>query len=491
MDVSRFRHLVVLSALAGVALVPALLAGRGRAAPPAQASEWETVTVRNPESIPVYVPDQAGIARSVSESWERSDALGTRSNWRTFDNFVSQPSINDQLTWGRRDCVASSGSWSLWSVGGGALGQTLGCKEKYPSPLPFRQNGIRTDLQFLFLDLGNTPPDGGVRITLDYMTKMPDQALFVGAGEFNAGGSTQVYGTRDFVADTADEWVRGKIIDVVDSADNHITGKNRVLVAFIYSDPPTDGQGPTSPGYYGAFIDNIHLDVMFIKNPTPIGSATPTMLPPTPTYTPSASPTNTPGIIIIPTTTTPRSYPPAHMPAAFNNIAVDARSPVPTAPTATVTPTTPPTATPTPTVTETPAPSATPTATVPPTFTPVPVPDIHFRAVAPLGEPESVWIINEGTAPQDMTGWRIFEKKKGQSCYFPDGVTLGPDEQWEFQTGRDAVAGPRVTVCNDHSLIWDNNLDEAQLWNNRNNRIEQWCYDRNGRFPCEEETPTF
>jgi hypothetical protein len=163
------------------------------------------------------------------------------------------------------------------------------------------------------------------------------------------------------------------------------------------------------------------------------------------------------------------------------------RTPQPTAPTATTTPTVPPTATLTPSTTPTLPPSATPTVTPTPTNTPVPFPVVRFEQVAPLGEPELVTVKNSGTAPQDMTNWRIFEKRRGRTCYFPNGLVLAPDETHTISSGRGSVAGPDVTVCDASNLLWDNNLDEAQLWNASNTLVDRWCYDRNGSYICEEE----
>ena len=151
-------------------------------------------------------------------------------------------------------------------------------------------------------------------------------------------------------------------------------------------------------------------------------------------------------------------------------------------PTATQTRTVPP---PTPTSTNTPEPSNTPVNTPVPTSTPIPFPEVLFEAILPLDDPEIVRVKNYGTLSQDMTNWRVFATDNTQNCYFPQGVILDPGETYEFRSGRNSEPGEGALVCNDERLIWDNNLDEGQLWNHLNVRVDRWCYDRFGPIPCE------
>ncbi|MFQ5459848.1 MAG: hypothetical protein ACE5EL_03550 [Anaerolineae bacterium] len=426
-------------------------------------------------------PNQADIARFVSQSWEDEGVFGRASAWRTFDPFVSQPSLNDEISWGRADCQSTVGSWSVWSVGGGSVGRAWTCGQDYPVPLPNRSGGIRTELQYLYLDFRVVPDVGGLRVTFDYKARMPSQALFVGAGDFdnkNPDGSIPLRGFNNFTADTRGDWVRGHRVEIRNGQDFQITGKERVLFAFVYADPPPDGNSAPASGMYGAFIDNVHLDALFSANPGIIPSPS---APPTASYTPTPTPTKTRKSVEFPTTPPPqiRSI---NLPVCYRGFDVKGpRTPIPTVPTATVTNTSPP---PSKTPTATLPPSATPSATTIPTSTPIPFPEVLFDLILPLGNPEIARVKNFGTAPQDMTNWRVFEFKKTQNCYFPDGLILGPGETHEFQSGRKAEAGPGVTVCSADRLMWDNNLDEGQLWNHLNERVDRWCFDRYGPIPC-------
>jgi hypothetical protein len=132
-----------------------------------------------------------------------------------------------------------------------------------------------------------------------------------------------------------------------------------------------------------------------------------------------------------------------------------------------------------------PSPTNTAENTPIPTFTPIPFPEVLFELIAPLGDPEIVRVKNYGTAPQDMTDWHVFEFNNTQNCYFPDGLILEGGQSYDFESGRNSVARTGVSVCNPTRLIWDNNLDEGQLWNERNERVDRWCYDRFGPIPCE------
>lgn len=429
-------------------------------------------------------PDQAGIAR-ISENWE-SDAVFERgSSWRTFDPFVSQPSLNDEIRWGRRNCQATVGSWALWSVGGGSFGAAYPCGSNYPSPLPNRPNGgIRSELQYLYLNFAPVPAVGGLRVTFDYKARMPAQALFVGAGDFdnrNPDGSIPIRGRNDFTSDTLGDWVRGHHVEIKDDADFKITGKARVLFAMVYADPPPQGSSPPGSGNFGVFVDNVHLDALFLDRvgyvpspgtPTPTASDTPTGGP---------TPTKTTVPIIFPTTATPRNLQIA-LPVAMQRFQQDMRTPVPTAPTATNTVTRPP---PTNTVTPTDTPTDQPTVTPIPTFTPIPFAEVLFEYIAHLTEPEEARVKNYGTLAQDMTNWHVFEHKNTENCYFPAGLILGPGEHFSFLTGRNSSPGPGVAVCNPSRLIWDNNEDEGQLWNELNDRVDRLCFDRYGPRPCD------
>jgi hypothetical protein len=487
-------RLAILGTLAAAAAVPLLAARAGIGAPGARAIAGPVSASEAMNIMPAggalpqrgafpSAPDQAGISRVVSENWESADVFARGSAWRAFDSLVTQPGLNDQIKWGRRDCKSTVGNFGLWVVGGGTAGEQYPCNTNYPSPLPNRPGGgIRTELQYLYLNFTQVPPEGGLRVTLDYQSRMPGQALFVGAGDFdnrNPDGSIPIRGSNNFVADTQGDWVRGHVVEIRDSQGFVISHKPRVIFAIVYADPPS-GQAPPSSGNFGVLLDNVHLDAMIFANPGIIPSPpTPTSTAATPTETPEA--TNTRPPVTFPTTPPPLESE-IQLPFLLKKANVLVRTPVPTAPTATATRTVPP---PTPSNTSTPEPSLTPSKTPVPSSTPIPFPDVLFEAIIPLDDPEIVRVKNYGTAPQDMTNWRVFATDNTQNCYFPQGLVLGPGETFAFLSGRNSEPGEDVLVCNESRLIWDNNLDEGQLWNHLNVRVDRWCYDRFGPIPCE------
>jgi len=513
----RFASRLAFLLIVGL-IVPAGLALGAAPSPPPEAVP--VAADGAPVSLSRFVPDDGrrqpvgpaqgctfgGITRLLPGEldFELQTFPSANTKWRLFDAFASLPGQNDVLTWGRADCEASVGGASAWSVGGGRRGSTLSCEQKeYPTDLG---RGIRAGLRYVTFDFSTVP--NGMRVTFDYKAKMPDQALFVGVADFDKRddqGRIGYIGYRDFIADTGGEWVRGRIVEL-----DQATGIKNASLLFEYDDPPTAGAGLPSQGVYGVFIDNVHVDAKFSARPCPVPSPSATLPPPTVTSTPTRTPSATP---IRPTRTTPSAtidtrLHDVFMPLAMKSFSVyTENTPMPTAPTPTRTPIRP---TSTPVPTDTPEPSATPYPTdtpLPtdvPTRTPEPYADVRIVYVQPLTidtirlDLEIVRLRNQGTLAQLMDGWRVYEVSSGRTgssphtCMIPNGVTIEPGAYYEVRSGRDATNGIRVDdilgpipgfVC-DKGFIWDNHIDEAQLWNKDNERVDTWCYDEFGQYPC-------
>jgi hypothetical protein len=443
------------------------------------------------QRAPLAPQQIADVSRVLSENFEQSPFPARGSKWTISDSCTSLPGQNDVISWGRETAEFTVGGAGLWSVGGGSLGKTLSAANKdYPTARSGVKQceGIRTTLVVSPLDFANVP--NGMRVTFDFMSKMPGGALFIGAGDLdkpNAQGGFDLTGPQstEYEADTGGQWHRAKTIELPGST----TRVKKVILGFIYSDPPPDGKGPISTGNYGIFLDNIHIDALFRANapiiPSPSATDAPTN---TPTKTTIAvTPTRTRPVIST-ETPTPTRIPPtpgkamSFMPMTMKSFGKETAVPPPTALTATNTPTrtaTPTQPTPTPTFTETLEPTETslPTDTsLPPaTATRTPIPQASMRIVdityvyfdTPRLELEWVTVKNVGTGPQLMNNWRIFENLRGNTCRFPDGVTIPPDGEYQVRSGNDAKPGVQNGldgfVCKD-KLMWDNSADQAQLF---------------------------
>jgi len=485
--------------LLAAALVASLLHATGDPAastgePPAA---WVQVPAELGEPHKIHLdPNQCRpghILRIISENWENRDFPASQRNpkWRSTDVYSPLPGLLDEIEWGRCKDEASVGKASAWSVGGGSVGSTLSCANKdYPQGPSCRSDGtcrILTELQYYYFELDTPAANYGLRVTFDYKAKMPDGALVVGAGDLDAErdaeGKIPIYSDPNLPLppDTADQWLRGLIANLDHEA---VRDKKRVVLVFQYKDDAPSAEN------YGVFLDNIHVDLKFDPNPCPIESATATP-PPTPTRTPP--PTNTP--VIFPTNTTrpPTRIPvPGYVPLNMKNFQSKDFTPIAPGPSATTTPTS--SATPTQTPTITPTPTVTPTRTpIPtPTWTPVPVPDVRIARILyttwpPTTRLEVATLRNQGTGPQLMDGWRLFDYDNTVNCRFPDGVVIGPDEEYEVRSGKDAtdgeVAGIDGFKCSD-KFIWDNNEDEGWLFDENNDLIDRYCYDRLGPYWC-------
>jgi hypothetical protein len=478
----------VWSAARPAAGAPAAEAVRGPAVtetitlPPELVAEWRG----QPASAP---RDVADVTRLVSENFEQSPFPPRGSKWTIADSCTTLPGQNDVLSWGRQTAEFTVGGAGLWSVGGGSQGVALSAANKdYPTaregggPCP----GIRTTLVYSPLDFSGV--SDGMRVTFDYLSNMPTEALFIGAGDLdkpNPDGGYSLNGFRNFDADSGGEWRRGVHVELGEWTSR----VKRVIFGIIYADPPPTGAGPISTGNYGVFIDNVHLDAKFRANAPYIPSPSPTDLP---TFTPTRTPrpvTSTPTRPVVNTDTpTPTRATPTpgnaynYMPLSMKHFDRPDVRPPPTALTATNTPTitaTPTRPTSTPTFTRSPEPTETllPTETdvpIPTPTTPVPEPDVRIVEIlyvyfrSPRKELEWVTLKNLGTGPQNMTGWRLFEQARGNTCTIPAGTVIQPDAEYQIRSGGDAEAGVvdgiDGFVCKG-SLMWDNSRDQAQLFN--------------------------
>lgn len=126
--------------------------------------------------------------------------------------------------------------------------------------------------------------------------------------------------------------------------------------------------------------------------------------------------------------------------------------------------------------TSTPPPQA--TATPIPTPTPTPAPRAHL-VLAELkywSSDEYVKVVNDGTAPQDMTGWRLLSVKGNQWYTFPAGYVLSPGGAVYVHSGLMAASDPPVHLRWTRKYIWHDKGDTAVLYDSAGSEVSRLAY---------------
>jgi len=106
---------------------------------------------------------------------------------------------------------------------------------------------------------------------------------------------------------------------------------------------------------------------------------------------------------------------------------------------------------------------------------------IHYET-----DDEYIEIKNQGTAPQDMTGWKIQSYK-----YDPDGCDPYGEQVYSFPSGHMLEAGASVRVRSGPGAFsnppsdllwvtqhyWNDNGDKAILYNAADVVVDTYCYE--------------
>ena len=453
---------------------------------------------------------RGGILRYEAQTFPGPDFPKRGEDWDVRDLNSPRPGFLDEVEWGLSDCDPGEGRFSLWSVGGGSIGQTLNCSDGDYFTSPRRNGGIHTVLRFGQLKLGHNER---IRITFDYKTKMPENGLFIGLADATVlnndpDAALDYRGFSYFEADTNDEWVRKHTVNCENNGPEFdeiladFESKERIEIGIFYRDPaPLPGAGAPTDGMFGAFIDSVLIDVKIPRGTGPMPS-------PSPTDTPS--PTATATISTPPTATfepphprfTPTGTPgPKFMPLLLNRfLQADDPTAIPTVPSDTPPPTNTPSATPTPSRTPTPTETftPTPTSTPVPTDPPIPFSRLHISWVQPFtpGKKfEYIEIFNEGTKSVLMDGWEVAALKSALRCTFREGLVLDPGQVYEIRGGKDATDGLRDTdtgpvdgeICyhrNGQNMFLDNNQDIVVLTDGSHTLHDRFCWSLQGPYLC-------
>jgi hypothetical protein len=95
---------------------------------------------------------------------------------------------------------------------------------------------------------------------------------------------------------------------------------------------------------------------------------------------------------------------------------------------------------------------------------------MRIADIQPAGSDEVITIANQGTTPQEMTGWSI-QSYGGASCQpvadqvysFPVGYTLTAGQSVRVHSGPDAVNNPPADLFWTTGNIWNDGSDRGDL----------------------------
>lgn len=87
---------------------------------------------------------------------------------------------------------------------------------------------------------------------------------------------------------------------------------------------------------------------------------------------------------------------------------------------------------------------------------------------------EYVRIRNQGTASQNMSGWKL-KDEANHTYYFPN-ITLNPDDSVRIHSGPDAYSNPPTDYLWTTAYIWNNDGDTGYLYDATGNLVDTYHY---------------
>jgi serine/threonine protein kinase len=103
-------------------------------------------------------------------------------------------------------------------------------------------------------------------------------------------------------------------------------------------------------------------------------------------------------------------------------------------------------------------------------------PDVQITLLSSNTAPEYILLHNQGTAPQDMSGWYIESTVGPQTFNFPIGFVLAPGESVRVESYAGALNDPPRALLWTTDPIWNNAGDAAVLRNNAGAVVSSKCY---------------
>jgi eukaryotic-like serine/threonine-protein kinase len=115
-----------------------------------------------------------------------------------------------------------------------------------------------------------------------------------------------------------------------------------------------------------------------------------------------------------------------------------------------------------------------------PPVVPTPTADLQANVQITLlssnSTPEYLLVQNQGTAPQDMSGWYIESTVGPQAFNFPSGFVLAPGASVRIESYTSANDDPPRALLWSPDAIWNNAGDQALLRNAAGKLIDSRCY---------------
>ncbi|HTP11435.1 MAG TPA: protein kinase [Anaerolineae bacterium] len=102
--------------------------------------------------------------------------------------------------------------------------------------------------------------------------------------------------------------------------------------------------------------------------------------------------------------------------------------------------------------------------------------DVQIALLSSSTTPEYILIQNQGTAPQDMSGWYIESSVGPQTFNFPIGFVLAPGASVRIESYTGAKNDPPQALLWSTDAIWNNAGDKAILRNAAGKTISSKCY---------------
>jgi eukaryotic-like serine/threonine-protein kinase len=102
--------------------------------------------------------------------------------------------------------------------------------------------------------------------------------------------------------------------------------------------------------------------------------------------------------------------------------------------------------------------------------------DVQITLLSSSTTPEYILLQNQGTAPQDMSGWYIESTVGPQTFNFPAGFALAPGASVRIESYTGAKNDPPQTLLWSPDAIWNNAGDKAVLRNAAGKTIYSKCY---------------
>jgi hypothetical protein len=102
--------------------------------------------------------------------------------------------------------------------------------------------------------------------------------------------------------------------------------------------------------------------------------------------------------------------------------------------------------------------------------------DVQITLLSSTTSPEYILLQNQGTAPQDLSGWYIESTVGPQTFNFPIGFVLAPGASVRVESYNGAQHAPPQSLLWSPDAVWNNAGDKAILRNAAGKTISSKCY---------------